>query len=91
MHTHEMPVVATKLSKSETIQVDIKLELQQMIEGDLRFFESDYDFSKDLIEVMQNHFEMTPFKAVFMQEGPHTWTIKVKYPVPGQGCCGGCG
>jgi uncharacterized protein (DUF2249 family) len=78
------------LNGAENISATISEKVKALKEGDEIFLKANHDFSKMLIEVIQNEFFELPLKAKFMEEGPTNWTIKVKYPKAGEGCCGCC-
>ncbi len=77
----------SKESMKETLLEKIKT----LCEGEEFHFKADHDFSRDLIEVLQENFYESPLKAKFLEEGPEQWIIKVKLPKEGEGCCGCCG
>lgn len=78
------------LSK-DTMKNSIEEKIKALAVGGEIHFKGDHDFSKTLIEVLNEHFSDLPLKARFMEEGPSNWIIKIKYPKEGEGCCGSCG
>lgn len=90
-HPHLDETKIINLTSKQTASDEILKTLKAMVVKDLVYFESNYDFSKELISVMKTNLSDIPFKAVFIEEGPKTWKIKVKYPSEDGGCCGSCG
>ncbi len=82
-------LITKALSKENASEV-LHSQISKMNEGDENYFSADYDFSAQLIEMIQKNFANLPLKAKFMEEGPKNFVIKVKYPKAGEGCCGCC-
>lgn len=85
--SHDNVVLLSKDSMKQTLLEKIK----SLSVGEEFHFKADHDFSRTLIEVLQENFYESPLKAKFLEEGPQHWIIKVKLPKEGEGCCGSCG